>query len=95
MRSRSNQNKTLPAHELGTGNIFADLGLPNAEDHRAKAAVVVQLHRLIRERKLSAVAAAKLVGVKQPDMSKILRGHHRGYPIGHLKRMLTTLGQGA
>jgi phenylacetate-coenzyme A ligase PaaK-like adenylate-forming protein len=39
--------KKLPAHEIGSGNIFADLGLPNAEEHQLKAALVVQLKRLI------------------------------------------------
>jgi hypothetical protein len=55
----------LPAHEIGSGNIFADLGLPNAEEHQLKAALVVQLGRLIKERSLSQVDAAKLLGVKQ------------------------------
>ena len=53
--------KALPAHEIGSGNIFADLGLPNAEEHQLKAALVVQLSRLIKERKLSQVDAAKLL----------------------------------
>jgi hypothetical protein len=42
--------KKLRAHETGSGNIFADLGLPNAEEHQLKAALVVQLKRLIAER---------------------------------------------
>ena len=37
--------KKLPPHEKGSGNIFADLGLPNAEEHQLKAALVVQLKR--------------------------------------------------
>ena len=45
--------KKLPAHEKGSGNIFADLGLPNAEEHQLKAALVVQLKRLIAERELT------------------------------------------
>jgi predicted XRE-type DNA-binding protein len=65
--------KALPAHDIGSGNIFADLGLPNAEEHQLKAALVVQLGRLIKQRKLSQIGAAKLLGIKQPDLSKILR----------------------
>jgi predicted XRE-type DNA-binding protein len=64
--------KKLPAHEIGSGNIFADLGLPNAEEHQLKAALVVQLKRLIAERGLTQVAAAKLIQMKQPDLSKLL-----------------------
>ena len=50
--------KALPAHEVSSGNIFADLGLPNAEEHQLKAALVVQLSRLIKKRKLSQTDAA-------------------------------------
>jgi hypothetical protein len=47
--SQNMSKKTLPAHEVGGGNIFADLGLPNAEEHQLKAALVVQLGRLIKK----------------------------------------------
>ena len=85
--------KTLPAHEVGSGNIFADLGLPNAEEHQLKAALVVQLSCIMKQRKLSQVDAAKLLGIKQPDLSKILRGHYRGYYVARLMRMLTAFNQ--
>src|SRR5437763_2875757 len=85
--------KSLPAHEIGSGNIFADLGLPNAEEHQLKAALVVQLGRLIKARKLTQSAAAKVIGVKQPDLSNILRGHYRGYSVERLMRMLTAFDQ--
>jgi predicted XRE-type DNA-binding protein len=83
----------LPAHDVGSGNIFADLGLPNAEEHQLKAVLVVQLGRLIKARKLTQIAAAKLVGIKQPDLSKILRGHYQGFSVARLMRMLTAFDQ--
>ena len=76
------RKKKLPAHEGGSGNIFADIGLPNAEEHLLKAALVVQLHRLIKARKLTQTAAAKIAGIKQPDLSNILRGHFQGFIAG-------------
>jgi predicted XRE-type DNA-binding protein len=85
--------KALPAHETGSGNIFADLDLPNAEDLQLKAALVVQLGRLIKERNLSQLHAAKLLGIKQPDLSNIQRGHYRGYSLARLMRMLTAFDQ--
>jgi predicted XRE-type DNA-binding protein len=88
------KKKTLPAHEVGSGNIFADLGLPNAEEHQLKAALVVHLMRLIRARKLTQTAAAKRIGIKQPDLSNILRGHYRGYSVERLMRMLTGVRPG-
>jgi predicted XRE-type DNA-binding protein len=85
--------KKLPTHEIGSGNIFADLGLPNAEEHRLKAALVVQLKRLIAERGLTQTAAAKLVKIKQPDLSKLLRGQFRAVSVEKLMRMLTAFDQ--
>jgi predicted XRE-type DNA-binding protein len=87
------RKKALPAHEVGSGNIFADLGLPNAGEHMLKAALVVQLHRLIKARKLTQTAAAKLAGIKQPDLSNILRGHFQGFSLERLMRMLTAFDQ--
>jgi hypothetical protein len=55
------RKKILPTHEVGSGNIFANLGLPNPEEHQLKAALIVQLHRLLKARKLTQTAAAKPV----------------------------------
>jgi predicted XRE-type DNA-binding protein len=85
--------KKLPAHTKGSGNIFADLGLPNAEEHQLKAVLVVQLKHLIAERGLSQVATAKLVGMKQPDPSKLLRGQLKLVSVEKLLRMLTAFDQ--
>jgi predicted XRE-type DNA-binding protein len=85
--------KKLPAHEKGSGNIFAELGLPNAEEHQLKAALVVQLKRLIAERELTQTAAAKLIVMKQPDLSKLLRGDFRLVSVEKLMRMLTAFDQ--
>jgi hypothetical protein len=40
------KRKGLPVHKVGSGNIFADLGLPNAEEHQLNAALTVQIKRL-------------------------------------------------
>lgn len=85
--------KPLPEFDVGSGNIFADIGLPNAEEHLLKAGLVVRLGQLIKARKLTQTAAAKLLGVKQPDLSNILRGHFRGYSVERLMRMLTAFDQ--
>lgn len=85
--------RKLPAHTIGSGNIFADLGLPNAEEHQLKAALVVQLKRLIAEREMTQTDAAKLVGMKQPDLSKLLRGQLKLVSVEKLMRMLTAFDQ--
>jgi predicted XRE-type DNA-binding protein len=85
--------KKLPAHTKGSGNIFADLGLPKAKEHQLKAVLVVQLKHLIAERGLSQVATAKLVEMKQPDLSKLLRGQLKLVSVEKLLRMLTAFDQ--
>jgi predicted XRE-type DNA-binding protein len=85
--------KKLPVHVKGSGNIFADLDLPNAEEHQLKAALVVQLKRLIAGRALTQTAAAKLTEMKQPGLSKFLRGDFRLVSVEKLMRMLTALNQ--
>ena len=85
--------KKLPAHDVGSGNIFADLGLPNADEHQLKAALVVQIKRLMAERELTQSATATLVGIKQPDLSKVLRGDFRLVSVEKLMRMLTAFDQ--
>jgi predicted XRE-type DNA-binding protein len=81
------------AIEAGSGNIFADLGLPDAEETLLKSQVVIVLHRLIKARKLTQTAAAKLIGVSQGDLSHILRGQFRGWSVGRLMQMLTVFEQ--
>jgi predicted XRE-type DNA-binding protein len=79
--------------EFSSGNIFADIGLPDAEELLLKAQVVALLSRLIKARKLTQTAAAKLVGISQPDLSHILRGNLRGWSTERLMRMLTAFEQ--
>jgi predicted XRE-type DNA-binding protein len=88
-----NTRKKLPAHTKGSGNIFADLGLPNAEEHQLKAALLVQIKRLIVDRQLTQTEAAKLTKMKQPDLSKLLRGHFKLASVEKLMLMLTAFDQ--
>ncbi|SHL29687.1 transcriptional regulator, XRE family [Bradyrhizobium lablabi] len=77
----------------GSGNVFADLGLPNSEERLLKASIVSELHRLIKQRGLTQVKAAKLIGIYQPDLSLLLRGDFDDYSVGRLMKMLTAFEQ--
>jgi predicted XRE-type DNA-binding protein len=79
--------------ELGSGNVFADLGLPDAEDMLLKSQLVMALRRLIDERKLTQSKAAEIIGVSQPDLANVLRGKFRGFSAERLMRMLTAFDQ--
>lgn len=78
---------------VGSGNVFADLGLPDAEEMLVKSQIVVSLHDAIKARKLTQTAAAKVIGIAQSDLSNVLRGRFRGYSTERLLRMLTAFGR--
>lgn len=80
-------------HEKSSGNVFADVGLPDAAEHYVKAELVARIDTLMRARKLKQVEAAALFGVKQPDVSKMLRGDFRQFSVERLMRFLVALGQ--
>ena len=76
-----------------SGNVFADLGLPNADEHFIKAEIVLGIAARIKSKGLSQAEAAKLIGLAQPDVSKLLRGHFTGYSFERLFGFLTALGE--
>lgn len=80
-------------HEMSSGNVFADIGLPNAEEHLVKAKLVMKIDGLMRAQGLKQVDAAALLGVRQPDISKMLRGDFRQFSVERLMRFLVALGQ--
>lgn len=77
----------------GSGNVFRDLGMPNAEEHLVKAQLVFKIHAILKKRRLKQVEAAELFGVRQPDVSKMLRGDFRQFSVERLMRFLVTLDQ--
>ncbi len=79
--------------EESSGNVFADLGLPDPEERLAKALLSRQIARLIRARELTQAEAAELLGIKQPDVSNIVRGRLSGWSLERLTRLLNRLGQ--
>ena len=79
-------------NRLSSGNIFADIGLPNADEHLIKAKLVLKIDGLMRARGLKQVETAALFGVNQPDVSKLLRGDFRQFPVERLMRFLVALG---
>jgi len=79
--------------ERGSGNVFADLGLPDADTHLLKAGLVLRIDGIIRQRRLTQAQAAELLGLSQPDVSRLLRGSFRDYSMERLLRLLTALGR--
>jgi predicted XRE-type DNA-binding protein len=80
-------------YEIGGRNVFKDLGLPNAEEHLVKAQLVFKIDAIMKKRRLKQVEAAALFGVRQPDVSKMLRGDFRQFSVERLLRFLVALDQ--
>ena len=85
--------RKTPEQQPSTGNVFADLGLADAEEHLLKAGLVMKIDGIIRKRGLTQTAAAKAMGIDQPKVSAILSGQFRGYSVERLMRFLVALGQ--
>jgi len=79
--------------QVGSDNIFADLGLPNPEEHLAKAELASRIGEAIRQRRLTQTAAAELLGIDQPKVSRLLRGYLTNFSAERLMRFLTLLGR--
>jgi predicted XRE-type DNA-binding protein len=73
----------------GDDNIFAELGLPDAGTHYLKAQIVAELYRLKSEQKLTQAEAGALMGISQPEVSRLFRGHFREYSVERLIGFLT------
>lgn len=86
------QTKPLD-RQISSGNVFADLGLADAEEHLVKANLVLKISRIIEQRGLTQTAAAKAMGIDQPKVSAMLAGQFRGYSVERLMRFLVALGQ--
>jgi len=75
-----------------SGNVFADLEIPNPEEMLAKAELAVKIADILRRRRLTQVQAAKVLGVDQPKVSALIRGRLSGFSIERLLRFLLVLG---
>ena len=77
----------------GSANVFADIGLPDAETYRLKADLVLRIGALIEAAGLTQTQAAKRMEMTQPDLSKMLGGRFRPISLERLMRCLVALGQ--
>ena len=80
-------------YETGSGNVFQDIGVPNPEEHLVKAQLVFRIDGIIKERRLKQIEVADLLGIRQPDVSKMLRGDFRQFSVERLLRFLVALNQ--
>ena len=94
------KKKTLKKKKLGnieytesSGNVFADLDIPNPEEAIAKSEIVMKIHDIIKKKKLTQANAAKILKISQPKISLLLRGYLTDFSLERLLRFLNDLGQ--
>ncbi len=79
--------------EVGSSNIFADLGLDNADELYTRACLGVQVMKIIKERGYSQKEAAEVLGLKQPEISAIMRAKFSRFSQERLIGFLNKLNQ--
>lgn len=79
--------------ERSSGNVFADLGFPNPERELLKAKLTLEIYRLIKKRDLTQSEAGKILGIKQPHVSALMRNRSGAFSLERLMDFLTALGQ--
>ena len=80
-------------YEVGGRNVFNDIGVPNADEHLVKAQLVYKIDSIMKKRRMKQTEAAALFGVRQPDISNMLRGEFRQFSVERLLRFLVKLDQ--
>jgi len=79
--------------KAGSGNVFADLGLPNPEQELLKAQLTLQIYRIVKARGLTQAQAGAVLGIQQPHVSALMRNRAGNFSVGRLIEFLTALGQ--
>lgn len=78
---------------FGSDNIFADLGRLQPEDHALKSDLATQLRLAIKDKGFTQTQAARVLGIPQPHLSRILRGHFENVSVERLLRLLIAIGK--
>jgi predicted XRE-type DNA-binding protein len=87
MAKRKNKTEVVQ----GSGNVFADLGLPNAEEKQTKVRLAVAINHILQNQELSQVAAARRLKINQPKVSALSNYRLEGFSVERLMKFLITL----
>jgi predicted XRE-type DNA-binding protein len=79
--------------EEGSGNVFVDLGFPDAGERKTQVLLAIQIQQILEERRLTQASAARILGVSQPKVSALVNGRLEGFSVERLMTFLTSLGR--
>ena len=86
------KSKTKTDYEEGSGNVFADLGVPHSAQELLRARLTLQIYRIVKERRLTQAQAGEILGIKQPHVSLLMRNRSGSFSVERLMDFLTALG---
>jgi predicted XRE-type DNA-binding protein len=84
-------NHKKPIAEQGSGNVFADLGLDDADELLARAKIGIHIFQILKDKKLPQRKIAALLGIKQPEVSHLMNGHFSRFTTDKLLDFLKKL----
>src|SRR5436309_2158088 len=94
MKSKARKTNKRVAHVTeGSGNVFADLGLPNPEQELLKAQLTLQIYTILKDSGMTQVEIAEILGARQPQVSLLMRNRAGNFSVGRLMEFLTALRQ--
>ena len=79
--------------EISSGNVYADIGVENADEMLVKAQLAASIQEILDNRQLTQTQAAEILGLPQPKLSRMLHGHFRGISETKMMDCLTRLGR--
>jgi predicted XRE-type DNA-binding protein len=94
MNRNSKRTTASPLGRLSSGNVFADLGMPDPEEELLKAKLVSKISEVIEKRQVTQVQAGEIMGLPQSKVSELCNGRTETYSVERLYRFLTRLGVG-
>src|SRR5437879_5269974 len=87
----NDDDQAEPACEEGSGNVFADLGLKDADELFARAKIGLHVQKILKDKKLAQREIASLLGIKQPEVSHLMNGHFSRFTTDKLLAFLKRL----
>ena len=90
-RTAKKARKSAARVTESSGNVFADMGLPNAEQELLKAQLTLQIHSILKDSGMTQAEIAKILGVQQPQVSLLMRNRAGNFSVGRLMEFLTAL----
>ncbi len=91
MKRVSTKNKI--AVTPGSGNVFADLRLSNAEEKQTKVRLAVTINQILASASLSQAAASEVLKINQPKISALANYRLDGFSVERLMNFLNALGR--